>query len=233
MSKDKPLYRKLLQKPYPEMQMLDRESINWLTYNCRPEEVPIKEVIADYKPILLTPYKHYLKHHASQRFNTIHGIRHQLRTMLYVWILSQYLNINDDENIKPLLIATFFHDIMRQDDNKDELHGINSANWIGRHFVELPESVLDAVKCHNEEGTGEQKDILCSILKAADALDRYRLPKANWWPDQNRMPIKCPDKIINFCKYLTIETERITCGVDNINEIFEIIESWLKRKHIA
>ncbi|WP_245204898.1 hypothetical protein [Kitasatospora sp. RG8] len=30
------------------------------------------------------------------------------------------------------------------------------------------------------------------LLKLADALDRFRLPLARWWPDSNRMPGPVP-----------------------------------------
>ncbi|MGW6195392.1 hypothetical protein ACWF0M_04505 [Kribbella sp. NPDC055110] len=53
----------------------------------------------------------------------------------------------------------------------------------------------------------ERWPAVIDVIKAADALDRYRLPKLKWWPDPSRMRLQPPSWMHQFAWRLVVETE--------------------------
>ncbi|MGV9963279.1 hypothetical protein ACWDU3_05070 [Streptomyces olivaceus] len=49
---------------------------------------------------------------------------------------------------------------------------------------------------------------LVDVLKAADCLDRYRLPHTRWWPDLTRLRITVPDWLQPAAFALIVRSEQ-------------------------
>jgi hypothetical protein len=61
------------------------------------------------------------------------------------------------------------------------------------------------------------------IVKTADALDRYRLPKLKWWINDSYLRCLPPDWIkrtaydlVVASEYLCLETGKVDCAIDAI-----------------
>jgi hypothetical protein len=110
----------------------------------------------------------------------------------------------DEERTTDLVVAAAVHDCRRLHDKDDRGHGRRAASWLTRntglvlaHFglTAVPhrvERIATAIRLHDvpytaftakDEQEHRRAADLCDLLKAADALDRYRLPKLSWWPD--------------------------------------------------
>ncbi len=121
----------------------------------------------------------------------IHGYLHALRVMIYAFYMASLLGCTKCE-IQLLLCAAKYHDIGRKDDSEDVLHGSYSAEWIINHVSNMDEMekqiVCFLVEAHSCPDKMAEKImerwqlpdsargiLLATILKDADALDRYRL----------------------------------------------------------
>jgi len=202
----KPLYMKIKDREYEDNQELDKESIEWLKkqLNLKKEIgsldiTPIKE-----KTLLrYVPKKSWFN---SGRIKTIHGVSHALRVMMYSYILCKVYKI---DRVEPFLVAASIHDIKRINDKKDINHGKRASEWFYKNNIRIKNNFSkEEIKeiCLAVEGK-EGKLKINSILKSADALDRYRLPKRKWWLKKELIPLSIPYKIINFSKQFTILTE--------------------------
>lgn len=141
-----------------------------------------------------------------------HGIRHNARVSFLAALLAEEYGLDDDD-IAAVCAAGAVHDCRRRDDRTDPGHGQRAASWLRRHTVtvttvlgcEVPEASLCraavAVALHDvpydrftEEQERAYRDAphLVDVLKAADCLDRYRLPLQRWWPDLTRLRIPVP-----------------------------------------
>ncbi|MFE0421572.1 hypothetical protein [Streptomyces sp. NPDC058953] len=49
---------------------------------------------------------------------------------------------------------------------------------------------------------------VCDVVKAADALDRYRLPRTSWWPDARQVRLPAFDAFRNLAFTLVVDSER-------------------------
>jgi hypothetical protein len=69
---------------------------------------------------------------------------------------------------------------------------------------------LEAIASHVDDvvtSSDKLSALQTKILKTADALDRFRLPKEKWWPDPARMPLAA-DGLFGLCQFITFKTER-------------------------
>jgi hypothetical protein len=233
----KPLYVQLQERPYPLHQRLDKLSIGWLTDQAKPVAVGIKTLMPGYKPFPLeTLYLDPAWFQIPADALGIHGIRHLMRVTLYSWILIQEQVLFDKLSYNKLhafLQVALVHDIVRVDDNADLEHGYRSYEWIKQKLPYIPLFIADATRFHVEEELPNLDELsleLLKILKTADALDRFRLPKMKWWPDPSRMVLSVSPALLDFCKYVTIRTEQDTVDANSTDEVISKLKIWFSQK---
>ena len=210
-----PLYQLLKHRPYPKYQTLDSASLEWLEERLKPECIAPASVIQGYQPYpddYLKLRDEWFAHDSAR--DGIHGYPHMFRVSVFVWFVIQYCELRSvigDSLIRSLLNAACVHDIRRHDDNADILHGKRSAEWVDQMMPGLLDPLsLKAIACHVDDmgtSSNELDVLLTKILKTADALDRFRLPKEKWWPDPARMPLAA-DELFGLCQFVTLGTER-------------------------
>lgn len=232
-----PLYKQLETRPYPSHQCLDRASALWLIEQGKPQRVVIHSLLPKYSAFPLDELNLRIEWFADTRLaNGIHGVRHLVRVALYTWIITQYLKRSGTEEKKltlDFLQAAMVHDIRRLNDNADVEHGQRTADWIKVALPGISEPSAAAVRFHAEDvpdGLDGYSLERLRVLKTADALDRFRLPKMKWWPDKERMPIDAGDDLVEFCKYVTLQTELETCGIEDIDVLTKRLKVWLKQE---
>jgi hypothetical protein len=117
----------------------------------------------------------------------LHGTSHVVRVMFWAAFLAHHLPEKDREQIMPtVLAAAAIHDLCREADCEDELHGTASAER-NRAVVddalrdaEKSRSCLEAVRLHCvADDKCQNRHLVWQILKDADGLDRgrFRNPK--------------------------------------------------------
>ncbi|MFI5269571.1 MAG: hypothetical protein ACHQ7M_19515 [Chloroflexota bacterium] len=192
------------QKQLPHHQYMDPVTVEWIKAN-RPD------LGLAWPPPLRPATKHLLNQSAlpvtwlaEPRLQaSLHGIRHSMRTAALAALLAETHGQDEDETATAILAAAV-HDCQRLHDKDDQGHGVRAAIWLAAnadtvwdHFglVAMPLQIVQAataVRLHDlpydafsaddraDHGRAER---ICDLVKAADALDRYRLPKLGWWPD--------------------------------------------------
>ena len=170
---------------------------------CRPERAKgIEELLADYTihadPELEAWMEREMEE-AAARYSSrceVHGFDHAFRAALYTCFLSQMLELGRRDT-QILFFAALNHDIGREDDSNDPYYGFRgaaaAAGICGQFSDEeafLIRAVIAAHPFKDKDaddiislfGTpdGRQREkyhLYLSILKDADALDRFRLSK--------------------------------------------------------
>lgn len=128
-----------------------------------------------------------------------HGIHHSEKVMLFAYILGKKQTLSELE-VAILIDASLYHDIGRETDSEDTLHGYASANLIekvvkdkeiykSKENLEILKFLCDAHSVPDERNDKilanydiENKELakkLLLILKDADALDRARFQKTS------------------------------------------------------
>lgn len=152
----------------------------------------------------------------NKLYCSLHGIMHTTRVMFYSLIIAKILNI---DYTLPVFIASM-HDIARQNDKTDIEHGKRASLFISDNinnkFVKynLYKDIINfVITNHNisidniASSIPVEQMFYLNILKTADALDRFRLPKKEWWPDTNYIYFNFfNDKLERF-KLFTCKTE--------------------------
>lgn len=122
-------------------------------------------------------------------------------------------------------------------DKNDPEHGFTAAEWFLKNRKLFDVSSRDAkeiyyaVRYHNipEKYIPKEIDLKykrsINLLKCADALDRFRLPKVKWWLNEDYLKIKPPEQLINFAKYLIIETEKYCLKGNKIKRLINYLKS--------
>ncbi|MFK0221602.1 hypothetical protein ACIQWN_25845 [Streptomyces vinaceus] len=191
-------------KQLPHHQYTDPATVRWIAAN-RP-------VLTDGPPPRLRATSQRLLSRstipsgwlAEERcLDSLHGIRHSMRTAALAALLAEAAGLSEDDTAT-LVLAAAVHDCRRLHDKDDRGHGARAAIWltdnadtVWSHFglVATPSRIMaaaTAVRLHDlpydafsedDQADHARAEAVCDLLKAADALDRYRLPKLRWWPD--------------------------------------------------
>ncbi|MEV4561253.1 hypothetical protein AB0K51_30285 [Kitasatospora sp. NPDC049285] len=191
-------------KQLPHHQFTDAATVEWIKAN-RPDFLP-----AWPPPLRLTTKA--LVEQASipaewwaepQLADSIHGRRHGLRVATLTALLADWYTL-DEPDTASAVIAAAVHDCQRHHDKDDPGHGARAAvalaanaDVVWSHFGATPNPrdvirAATAVRLHEvpyEEFTADDRadyaraERICDLVKVADALDRFRLPKLSWWPD--------------------------------------------------
>ncbi|HSW65651.1 MAG TPA: HD domain-containing protein [Bacillota bacterium] len=148
--------------------------------------------------------------------DSLHGLRHLYRTAYFCMRLLEHTGTLDSEDSDLIIVAALLHDIQRLDDKADEGHASRSALWVisnlprlsqtwnlklnAEHIAKI-EAVIALHETPYNSFSPEQQHLytqhksLVDILKTADALDRYRLPKLTWWPDDKHLALIPPKEL--------------------------------------
>jgi hypothetical protein len=216
-----PLYLKIQNKVFEDLQILDLETLEWIRSRQNPKIFSISENKADFKPLNEEEIKEVIPKlewfSNSNRALSIHGRSHAVRTTLFSYAICKLNNIS---SYKKHLVAASIHDISRGVDNDDFDHGERSANWFKENHSlfrgltqKEKEEIYFAVYYHDIEQENIPIEILdknreiINVLKCADALDRFRLPKEKWWPNRNFFKIDIPDWVFEMAKWLVYQSE--------------------------
>ncbi|MBI2630580.1 HD domain-containing protein [Candidatus Pacearchaeota archaeon] len=232
-----PLYLRIKNHIFDELQVLDVSTIDWFKENQKFDEVSIFEIKKTFKPlnknifIKLAPHSDWFN--TRSRLLSIHGKSHALRVILFTYLLCILNNISD---YKKYLIAASIHDIARVSDNYDPNHGERASKWFLENkniFCDIKkedvEEIAISVKYHEVEYDSISTDILLkfgsmiNILKCADALDRFRLPKKDWWPKKEFFKISIPEKLFDLANKLVYETESLIIK-DSFDPLLSVVQ---------
>lgn len=146
----------------------------------------------------------------------IHGRRHLFRVMINsIWLC----NLTGMPS-RPIVLAASLHDIRRLNDQADPGHGERASEF----FIKLKQKwdlstieedqIAAAITYHEVKPTAIPPEVIAkhdkaiSLIKAADALDRYRQPYAKWWPNPNLFIMKEALQLLRACRMLTLLSER-------------------------
>ncbi|MFE2496871.1 hypothetical protein [Streptomyces scopuliridis] len=188
----------------PLHQHMDRAAIEWISDN-RPDlpqgpQPPLRPLSQG----LLTRGGLPTLWLADPRlYMSIHGVRHSMRTAALAAVLAETHHL-DDADTATAVVAASVHDCRRRHDKGDRGHGARAAIWLAAnadtiwgHFglTTTPRRIVQAataVRLHDvpydafttDDRTDHARaERISDVVKAADALDRYRLPKLTWWPN--------------------------------------------------
>lgn len=212
---------------------MDIESINWLEkhLNIKMSIDDVKRIFKKMKKFPINDLNFDKKFYQENNCFGIHGIRHQFRVSLYIWIIIQYYNVNIASNdVIQLLQASLYHDILRKNDNADLNHGKKSAIWIKKKYSNINSEIVNAISNHNINA--ETNTIYDVLLKTADALDRYRLPKERWWVNSKYLLMNIDDEIFEICKFITFYIEKETYNINDFNKLIGEIISCVRKLNL-
>ena len=212
---------------------MDIESINWLEkhLNIKMSIDDVKRIFKKMKKFPINDLDFDKKFYQENNCSGIHGIRHQFRVSLYIWIIIQYYNVNITSNdVIQLLQASLYHDILRKNDNADLNHGKKSAIWIKKKYSNINSEIVNAISNHNINT--ETNTIYDVLLKTADALDRYRLPKEKWWINSKYLLMNIDDEIFEICKFITFFIEKETYNINDFNKLIGEIISCVRKLNL-
>lgn len=219
--KNKPLYILAQEHSLGELEMMDKETLEWMKSKFGKIIINLPVVVSKYEPLEIEKFRKFIPEKdwflRSKHINSIHGINHVIREMLYSLLVRTYLKL--DIAIEDLLVAAAIHDLRRLNDNEDAGHGERAVEWFKKNnalFLVKNYShkyIEYAVANHEVETVTLNlksrlyKNQLLLALRMGDALDRYRQPKEKWWPNPKYLPVKISQKMLNFVKSFTYKTE--------------------------
>lgn len=224
-----PLYKLAEMKKLPKHQFMDVETLDWIKSGI-PNGLRINDYLAERRfekelnyLVDYIPKAAWYKNKSI--FNGMHGFLHAYRVAAYLLILNSVFKLRLNKYV--LCVAGLFHDIKRVDDRSDIGHSKRSAIWVKNNkkliqkFIPSKKftnndwtNIISAIKFHDADlrenlkvKPSEENILYIDILKSADALDRYRLPKKKWWINNSYLKIKPSRAIKNFAFNLIIATE--------------------------
>lgn len=211
MFNNKPLYILALEKRLPKDQCIDPVTQFWCysmysSYMGITQDKLMEELLFLYTETRSNIDNFFKKYElnnlnmlcASDRKETIHGVRHHVRTALLGYILA--IKNKLDENIQnEIVVSCLIHDLFRLNDQDDLGHGKRASDWYEKNFEKTKDfikgpsrdflcynnDIARAIELHDAEIT-ESKNQILFFLKKSDALDRFRLPKIKWWPNKDK-----------------------------------------------
>ncbi|MEW2271706.1 hypothetical protein GTY41_11440 [Streptomyces sp. SID685] len=213
----------------PLHQHMDHATIAWISNN-RPDLPPAP------KPVPRPQPKELLAHGGlptqwwadPRLYTSLHGVRHAMRTAALAAVLAE-ANGLDDTDTATSVIAAAVHDCQRRHDKDDRGHGNRAAIWLAAnadavwgHFglTATPRRIVQAaaaVRLHDvpyeafaadDQADHARAERITDVVKAADALDRYRLPKLTWWPDARYVREPAFDQMRALAFDLVLVSER-------------------------
>jgi hypothetical protein len=219
------------QKQLPLHQYTDADTVKWIAAHRPDFPAGLQALRPNLSPAVrrcltsaIMPARWFP---AANRVDSLHGQRHGARTAVFAAVLADELGLDEDTTAS-LVVAAAVHDCRRLHDKDDRDHGLRASNWLRAHcrhvydHFALPvrrEQVrrsAAAVRLHNvpyssftddDETVYAEAATLTDLLKAADALDRYRLPKLKWWPNRHQLRLTPAPDVHAFAFGLVVATE--------------------------
>ncbi|MEV6404126.1 hypothetical protein AB0M58_14425 [Streptomyces bobili] len=209
----------------PDHQRMDAPTLDWIACNPPPPASDTPDFAADDVPVLAPDPAWFTSQDQAQG---LHGISHGARTCVLAFLLARTHEF-DAPHTAALCTAAAVHDCRRHDDRTDPEHGRRAADW----FTDNAENVLaalgqdvppalrdeaaSAIAVHNlpydafspvQLAAYQRAPHLTDLLKAADCLDRYRLPLDRWWPNLSHSRVTIPGWLPPFAHGLVVHSER-------------------------
>ncbi|MFC9228318.1 hypothetical protein ACFTZI_05010 [Streptomyces decoyicus] len=233
-------------KQLPHHQFTDNATVRWIEAN-RPDftdaVTPALRAASQrlvYRSAIPTAWM------ANARLtDSLHGIRHAMRTAAMAALLADANDLTADDTAT-LILAAAIHDCRRVHDKDDRGHGARAAVWLTSnadtvwhhfHLAATPQSIdtaATAVRLHDVPYDAFTPDDLADyararhitdLLKAADALDRYRLPKLSWWPDHSRIRTAAFLPLCPSAFELVVASEAAhLAGIDSPDAVLKALE---------
>lgn len=181
--------------------------------------------------------------------DSLHGHRHGLRTAVLAALLADRHGL-DESDTAAAVIAAAVHDCQRHHDKDDPGHGGRAAIWLAAnadlvwaHFgrTSSPGEVVKAATAarlhevpYEAFSADDRADHarfarVCDLVKAADALDRYRLPKLSWWPDARHVRESAFEQLKPLAFDLVVTSEAaLLAGASSVEAVrFAVAEKGL------
>jgi hypothetical protein len=233
-----PLYIQAEQGKLSPLEIMDAETLQWIAQLSKDKYVQKTNVALpkftpdDFALIKkLVPQRGWFN--SQLHITSLHGLSHIVRVMVLALAVCRLV---DEPGYTSYVVAASIHDIRRQNDNSDPLHGHRAADWLLANSKEiaipltlLPENndpIIQAVTNHqvNYEDIDprvlKQHQRSIDILKAADALDRFRMPKQKWWPQAELIHLQPAHTLLETARLLTIQSEQsILEGADQADAV--------------
>ncbi|MFH0243071.1 hypothetical protein ACGRHY_11670 [Streptomyces sp. HK10] len=213
----------------PLHQHMDHATVEWISSH-RPDLPPTPQpALRPQSKELLTRGGLPTRWWADPRlYTSLHGVRHAMRTAALAAVLAE-ANGLDDADTATAVVAAALHDCQRRHDKNDRGHGARAAVWLAAnadtvwdHFglTATPRRIVQAataVRLHDvpyEAFTADDRadharvERITDVVKAADALDRYRLPKLKWWPNAAYVREPAFDQLRGLAFDLVLVSER-------------------------
>ncbi|MFJ1936881.1 hypothetical protein ACIOGZ_30010 [Kitasatospora sp. NPDC088160] len=176
----------------PDHQVMDQPTLDWIARN-RPVDAGVGATLP-HRPVPLVPEASWFAR--TETPASIHGVLHGARVAVLLQLLAAEQGFAPGRALA-LAAGAACHDCRRHDDRTDPGHGQRAARWLAEH-PHLPQAAFGvtagteaftAVALHDlphDAFTAEEADayrqhqVAVDLRKAADALDRYRLPLLRW-----------------------------------------------------
>ncbi|AWK09577.1 hypothetical protein DDQ41_12340 [Streptomyces spongiicola] len=237
-------------KQLPHHQFTDHATVRWIEAN-RPDfpKVPVYEFPAASQRLLYRSAIPILWMAEPRLADSLHGVRHAMRTATLAALLAEATGLSEDDTAT-LIVAAAVHDCRRLHDKDDRGHGNRAAVWltynadaVWAHFrlAATPRRIgaaATAVRLHDVPYAGFTADDrndhtraeqITDLLKAADALDRYRLPKLSWWPDGSFVraeALEAFEALRATAFELVVASEAAhLAGLDSADAVFKALDS--------
>lgn len=214
----------------PQFQFIDKDTLCWIRKN-KPSFQPVS-IGKRFLPLIksdtlrFTPSRLWFLR--KEGIDSIHGIRHTMRVIANLSYLLQENKIIDQLLMRKVFIAASLHDLRRKNDKGDQGHAKRAADWFSSNTKEIlrffkvglgkkdVKDVTNAILLHESpysqfrgQCTYKASREVVDLLKSADALDRYRLPKLKWWIDDNYLALIPSDKAKKFAYTLVLSSESL------------------------
>ena len=240
--KKEPLFKLAEKGRLPSHQFIDALTVRWIEGN-RPKFGVVKK--------LHLPPRKFFERFVPKRewffekklIDSIHGLRHILRVAVYTFLIAPEFSSHITK-IENLLTAVVLHDIGRKNDKSDPKHGWRAASWfrknvatVGKKFqtkftVEDVEEIYWAILFHElprltftkNKNYSKFRDGI-DIVRTADALDRYRLPKIKWWINEKILGYSVPMRFKKVAFDLVVKSERdFLNGIRSEDSVLNILK---------
>jgi hypothetical protein len=233
-------------KQLPHHQYTDHATVRWIEAN-RPDftEAPAHELRVTSQRLLYRSAIPVTWMAEPKLADSLHGIRHAMRTATLAALLAEATGLSEDDTAT-LVLAAAVHDCRRLHDKDDRGHGARAAVWLTDnadtvwahfHLSAAPQRIdaaATAVRLHevpygafapDDAADHVRNQHITDLLKAADALDRYRLPKLSWWPDSSLIRTAAFDGLRSAAFELVVVSEAThLAGFESADSVFKALE---------
>ncbi|MFI9325061.1 hypothetical protein ACIGXI_35515 [Kitasatospora aureofaciens] len=200
----RPLHELAAAGHLPDHQMMDRPTLAWIA-GQRPGGPGARPRLPHPATVLVPDRSWFAR---TETATSIHGVLHGARVAVLVQLLAVGHRLAPGRALA-LATAAACHDCRRLNDRSDPGHGRRAADWLTQHPANLhtafghapsPEAIT-AIALHDiphhaftpeQQAAYRRHRLAVDLLKAADALDRYRLPATCWWPALHQVRLQVP-----------------------------------------